>query len=77
MTAYAVVRASGGDQVAVVRCNRQMGDIPCSGMAVGTVAGRNTGLQGRNGGMAEGAISTMGNINRRVGGCTRIVTACT
>jgi hypothetical protein len=79
MTACAVVRAGGGDQVAVVRGNRQMGDIPRSGMAGGAIAaaGRNTGLQDRNGCMAEGAISTMGDINRCIGGTTWIVTACT
>ena len=54
-----------------------MGDIPRTGMAVGAVAGRNTRLQSRNGGMAEGAISTMGDINRRVSGATRIVTVIT
>ena len=39
--------------------------------------GRNARLQVWNGGMAEGAVATMGDSNRRIRGATGVMTACT
>ena len=38
---------------------------------------RNTRLQVRNGSMTEGAITTMGDSDRRIRGSTGVMTACT
>ena len=86
MTARAIVRAGRGDQRTVVRWIGHMETIPIIrprsriiNMTVHAVAaaGRNTGLQGRNSRMAEAAGAVMGDIHRRVGGGSRIVTVKT
>ena len=76
MTARAVIGAGRGDQGAVVRRIGDMESPPRDGMAgdAVTAAGRNTGLQGRNSRMTERAIPTMGDIHRRIGGHTRVMT---
>jgi hypothetical protein len=53
-----------------------MGHFPCTRMTGGAVAaaGRNPGLQVRNGRMAEAAITKMGYLNRSICGRTGIVT---
>ncbi len=56
-----------------------MGDFPGDGMAGVAVAtaGRDNGLQVRNGRMAVGAITKMGYLNRCICGYTRVVTGHT
>ena len=66
----------GLDQGAVVRLVDRMGDVPRTRMAGGAVAAesRDTGLQVRNGRVAEAAIAQMRSGHRRIRRRARIVT---